>query len=314
MAWKTLVAAVPLTLMALSCDRPRSAAESHQAHTFPAEDGKLVRIEPRSLDVVVNVADVGEITVTVDLEARASSAAHARRWLERHQPTFDDDAGKLAVRVPRDRGATVFVGWFHAKGALTFTIPASCRLEVKSSSGDVTIDGEAVLAKEARIETSSGDAEVRGGVRELIFHASSGDLEVADPLLALLDAQTSSGDVAVRSGCARTLVETSSGDVRLQGLTGELSVITGSGDVRSTFESLAAGTPVRVRTSSGDVNLFFPDVPLAGEVRTSSGHIRSRFDGTWDRRKRHLDLGTGTDAAALEIRTVSGEIVLSRSF
>lgn len=311
---RALASVLPLLLVTLACERPRSAGGVHETHSFPATEGKLVRIEPRSLDVEVSVVPGTSIDVSVNLEARSSSRVQANRWVERNKPTFADSDARLEISVPRRAGVTFSVGWFSAKGTIAVSLPSSCRLEVVTSSGDVAIDGEQVLAGPVRIETSSGDIKVRGGASELLVRTSSGDIEIKDDALDLLDIETSSGDVDLRSSAKRALVESSSGTVRLRGLGGELSVRTSSGDVHAAWDAGETSFPVNVRTNSGEVWLALPDdIAPTGNVHTTSGHIRSRFDGTWDRRKRHLELPPGGPGPKLDVRTTSGDVTLSSS-
>ncbi len=314
MNWRSLASVLPLLLVTLACERPRSAGSVHETHSFPATEGKLVRIEPRSLDVEVSIVSGTSIDVSVNLEARSSSRAQASRWVERHKPTFADSDAQLEIRVPRRASATFQVGWFSSRGTIAVSLPPSCRLEVVTSSGDVTIDGEQTLSGPVRITTSSGDIEVRGGASELLAQTSSGEVEIKDSALDLLDVETSSGDIQLRSSAKRALVETSSGTVRLRGLGGELSVRTSSGDVHASWDAAGGSFPVNVRTHSGEVLLAFPDgtVPT-GQVRTSSGHIRSRFDGTWDHRRRHFELSPGGSGVNLDVLTTSGDVTLSAS-
>lgn len=305
-----ILAVLPLAA-ALSCERPRTASEVIEHHAFSATPGKLVRLEPRSLDVEVVVTDTPEIAVDVRLRARATSRSQAARWISRHRPQFADTPEALTVAVPRS-SSVVFVGVASLNGTLVVTMPPSCGLEVHSSSGDVTLRGPARLASEVRIETRSGDVEITGGARAVVAESTSGDVEIRGDRLDLLDVRTTSGDVTLRSGCVRTLVETTSGDVRLAGLTGELSSTTASGTVRASFDALAPGTTVRVETASGDITLVLPNLPLSGQVRTASGRIRSRFDGAWDRPHRALTLAAAEGAAQLAVRSRSGDIVLGK--
>ena len=314
MNWRTLASLSPLLLLALACERPRSAGSFHEGHSFPTTEGKLVRIEARSLDVEVSVVPSSSIEVSVELEARSSSRVQANRWVERHKPTFDDSDAKLEINVPRRAGVTFQVGWFSSQGKIAVSLPPSCRLEVVTSSGDITLDGQQALSGPVRVDTSSGEIKVRGGASELLAHSSSGDIEIRDAALDLLDADTSSGAVELHSSAKRALVETSSGSVRLQGLTGEISVRTTSGDVHATWESAEGSFPARVRTHSGEVWLAFPgSTAPTGQVRTSTGHIRSRFEGSWDHRRRQLELFPGASGVHLDVQTTSGAVTLSSS-
>lgn len=300
-----LVALAP----ALSCVAASAPARAHLSQSFPAPAGKLVRLELRSLDAEVSVVPGDVIKVDVDLEARSSSPAAARRWVERRTPTFEDTPTRLDVRVPSSRGGLFLVGFFESHGKVRVVLPPTCKLEVESSSGDVQLSGDAPLDGAVHIDTSSGDVEVRGGVSQLVVETSSGDVRVDGPRLELLQAQTSSGDVRLRGGARRAIIDTSSGDVILRSLSGELSAHTSSGDVRADWQGIASQTRVSAEATSGDVTLSLPSsAEPHGTLETRSGRIDSEFKGQSDRRDHTLTLdGGGID---LTVHTSSGDITL----
>lgn len=302
-----------LTLLVTGCRPPdRTPLAHHESRSFAASTGKLVRCDLRSLDLEVVVKEGDAITADVNLEASASSSAFARRWIENHTPSFADSGDTLEIKVPSRHRSSLIVGYIRTEGSIVLTVPPRCRLEVASSSGDITFEGRAPLSAPIRLTTSSGDVEISGGVADLIMHTSSGELEVSREALASLEFESSSGDVRVRSGCGRILVDTTSGEIRLHDLTGGLSVDTTSGDLVASWLSTPAGA-VRVRSTSGDVDLELPaDTELRGDVTTSSGELRSDFPATSDRRGRRLTLGGGAGAVDLEIRTTSGDVNLRR--
>jgi hypothetical protein len=308
----TPILALCVAVVLVSCARSSTPQAVHESRTFPAAPGKLIRLEVRSLDVHVKVAEASAISVTVDLQARSSSRSATKRWLERNTPVFEDSNSVLEVRLPSgsSHGVVIF-GFLHTEGRLDLVVPPSCRVDVRTSSGDVTIAGDAVLSGPVRVDTSSGDVTVSGGVRELIVDTSSGDVRVTGPPLAALEADTSSGDVRLEGGAERVLVDTSSGDARLEKLTGDLSADTSSGGVSAGWERLAAGAKIRVRTSSGDVRLRVPEgTPIGGEVETHSGHIHSDFQGSSDKRGRTMSFVAPGTSVGVEIRTASGDVSL----
>ena len=310
---RTLIAALIVPLAASGCIRTRVPLSVHATRTFPAAAGKLVRFEAGSLDVDVKVTPGAAITAEVEIDARSSSRGAARRWVESHTPTFDDSPSALEIRQPSRRtGVTVF-GYLNAKVRLRLTMPPECRLEVQTSSGDVSIGGDAVAAGPVRIRTSSGDLTVTGGVRELIAKTTSGDVVVRGQPLAGLEADTTSGDVTLESGTERAIVGTSSGDVRLEKLAGGLSADTTSGEVAASWASLAPGAKIRVHTSSGDVRLRIPEATrLRGRISTRSGSIGSNLSGTTDRREHEMSFADAADAVEIEVRTSSGDVNLHK--
>ncbi len=308
-----LAAAVAVALAASGCSRSRVPLSASETKTFPSAAGKLVRVDATSLDVAVTVAHAPAISVELDVKARSSSRAAARRWMESHTPVFEDSADTLEIRQPsRHRGVVVF-GFMSADARVRITVPPECRLEIRTSSGDVAVGGDAAVTGPVRITTTSGDVAVSGGLDELIVKTSSGDVTVKRHPLAALEADTSSGDVVLESGTGRAIVDTSSGDVRLERLAGPLSADASSGDVAASWSALAADAKVRIHTSSGGVRLRIPDAaPVRGRIATQSGSINSDLPGASGRREHELSLDASGDAAELDVRTSSGDVTLHR--
>ena len=304
-----LVPALIVTLVASACIRGRVPLSQHETKTFPSAAGKLVRLDLRSLDVEVVVAQNDSITAEVDIDARSSSRAAARRWLESHAPVFDDSSSTLEIRQPSGRTGIVLFGYMDTKARVKLVVPPECRLEIRTSSGDVSVTGDVAVAGPVRVRTTSGDVTVTGGLKELIVKTSSGDVAVRHQVLTALEADTTSGDVTLESGSQRAIVGTSSGDVRLEQLQGGLSVDTTSGEVAASWAAVATGMKVRVHTSSGDVRLRVPaTAQLRGQISTRSGSIHSDFSGTSERREHELSFTSSGDAVEIEVHTSSGDV------
>ncbi len=304
-----LAAAITVLIAGAGCTRARTPLAVHETHTFAAGPDKLVRLDVGSIDLHVDVADATAITATLDLDARSSSRGAAQRWISNHTPVFEDSASALEIRLPSRHGGIFVLGYLNARARIDLTVPAGCRLEVRTSSGDVRIAGGQLLLAPARVTTSSGDVTVEGGLRELIARTSSGDVRIRRHPLAALEADTSSGDVTLESGAERATVDTSSGDIRLEGLGGSLAATASSGDVSASWEKIAPAASIRVRASSGDVRLRLPaGTTLAGEIATTSGNIHSNIDGTHGRRDHELTFAAAAAATTIEVRTTSGDV------
>jgi DUF4097 and DUF4098 domain-containing protein YvlB len=306
--------AVAVALLAGCRPAARVPARIADAREFEATPGKLVAVTVTALDVEVRVAARETIAVKVSLEASSSSPGAAARWVERNRPEFSDGPARLEISTPKHRrGTTVSFGWFRSEGRVTIELPPGCRLEVKTASGDVTLAGEQGLDGLVRLDTASGDVAVTGGARELAVDTASGDVEIRDVELATLQTDTASGDVLVKSRVGRAEVETASGDVRLEALTGPLTAETASGELFARWRGRPDEGAARIRTASGDVELRFPAATvLRGEASTTSGHLRSEFDGAWSRHRHSLELSAPEGGFELRIHTTSGDVALAR--
>lgn len=309
-----LTTAVAALLLAGCKPAARGPSRVVDTREFEATPGKVVSVEVTSLDVEVRVAARETIAVEVSLEASSSSPGAAARWVERNRPEFSDGPARLEISTPRRRrGTSVSFGSFRSEGRVSIELPPGCRLEVETASGDVTLAGEQGLDGVARLGTASGDVTVNGGGRELAVETASGDIEIDGGELATLSVETASGDVRVKSRVDRAEVEAASGDVRLEALAGPLAAQTASGDLFARWRTRPGEGAARIRTVSGDVHLRFPAATvLHGEVRTTSGRIRSEFDGSWGRRRHALVLSAAEGGFEVRIRTNSGEVALAR--
>lgn len=307
----TLSVALASTLVLLSaCHTPSREPLSHsETRTFPAAEGKLVSCDVRALDVEVRVEEGDAIKADVNLRVSSSSRHAARRWLESRTPRFEDRAETLEITVAGRKGGVVLFGSLRTRGRLTLTVPPQCRLEITTSSGDVSIRGDALLKGLTHLRTASGDALVAGGVDELDMHTASGDLRVERRLLSRLQFTSASGDLRVRRGCGDAVLKSASGDLRLSGLVGSLSAHTASGDVIASWTTIPPR--IEVGTASGDVSLELPkDTALRGSVSTRSGEIRSSFAGTGGRQGRSLHWDAGQ--SEIEISSASGDVRIRR--
>ena len=300
-------------VLACACSRRSAPVASRSSRSFPAGEGKLVRIELRSVAADVTVRPGDTIEVATELTARSSSAAFSRRWIREHEPVMEDSPATLAIREPEHKSGLFFVGFLHTRARVTVALPPSCRLEVKTTSGDVDLEGGAAMAATTRIETGSGDVSIGGGSSDLAVHTVSGDVEISGDPLDVLDVETASGDVRVDAEVRQALAETGSGDLRLNRLAGNLSAVTSSGNVAATWDAAAATGELSIRSRSGDVVLRLPEgLAVSGVATTRTGHISSRFQGSWSDRERTLTLSR-PGGISVSLHTSSGRISLRHS-
>ncbi len=163
-----------------------------------------------------------------------------------------------------------------ASGDVSATGLEGGRVECKSVSGDVRVEGVGSLAPlDIVVESLSGDATLLGAAGNIAVKAVSGDI-IADELVAhRVQAQTVSGDVRVKihtSFSGTVQINTVSGDVEL-GLPGDtnarVSLSTASGELRCDHDAQSvvatdtlwtgeigtgAGT-ITVQTISGDSHI-----------------------------------------------------------
>ena len=135
-------------------------------------------------------------------------------------------------------------------------VPRKTLLEsVASSNGPIQIEG---LEGDARLRTSNGPVKLTSFRGDAVVRTSNGPVDVKDFSGALS-------------------VATSNGPVRGDGVKGNLDVTTSNGPVTISAADLAAGKPVRIKTSNGPVRLTMNKLTTDVIARTSNGPIELRL-------------------------------------
>jgi hypothetical protein len=204
------------------------------------------------------------------------------------------EAGILTITY-EDLSWDGLLGWLRPQrhsAEVTVTVPRGCptqlgvvnasaivsgisaNISVKSVSGDIILDG---VTGKVDAKTVSGDLEARGLDGGVAFNSVSGDLTLAGGSVLELDAKTVSGKV------------TADVDLRADG-------------------------GLRVTTVSGEVAVRLPaGTSAAVELRSTTGRVRTGFDGLHSARSPGSSTVTGTlgtGAGKLTVTTLSAAINL----
>jgi DUF4097 and DUF4098 domain-containing protein YvlB len=245
---------------------PASATTRSSSHFGNVEVSGLVgRVEAVTTTGMLNLSDLGG-----DVRGETTSGAITLRGIAGCATVATESGDIKATNVQRGLSAN------SASGDVLATGLEGGRVECKSVSGDVRVEGVGVLAPlDIVVESLSGDATLLGAAGNIAVKAVSGDI-VADELVAhRVQAQTVSGDVRVKihtSFSGTVQINTVSGDVEL-GLPGDtnarVSLSTASGELRCDHDAQSvvatdtlwtgeigtgAGT-ITVQTISGDSHI-----------------------------------------------------------
>jgi DUF4097 and DUF4098 domain-containing protein YvlB len=163
----------------------------------------------------------------------------ARRYARGRNPAVaKENAAGVPVEVASgDEGIEISSGGGGGTGVdYELRVPAGSTVEVESSAGDVEVSGVNISAT---VRTESGDIAVEDVQGPIVVEAlsgdvtigevstetgdaeitvGSGDLELRDLVVGILEARVEAGDVTVSgrfSGSGRVLVETGSIDARI---------------------------------------------------------------------------------------------------
>ena len=260
---------------------------------YEVGESPVLTLDNFSGSVSVRAGEEGEIEIVILKQARRAGD------LERITVDITRTRDGLAIKTAKPPG----VG--NAGVDFEITAPAGTRLDARTGSGSVRVDG------------------LRGGVKA---HSGSGSLVVAGALGGV-DAFTGSGRIEVRGAGGGTRVDSGSGSLLIHDVEGELQAHTGSGSI----EALGARGPVRLDTGSGSVHyagspqgdsrfqsgsggitLVLPaDLDMALDLHTGSGRVEVSpgLDGQITASKGEVKgvVGSGEDGTVWA-RTGSGNV------
>lgn len=263
-------------------------------HSFTTPEPPRLRVRAPAGTITVDTDDSAE--TTIELEPlrgdEATRDAIERATVEQHGDRILVEIGKagwgffgrspqVGVRVRCPHGTSLDCDTASAD------VVASGRLgdvEVKSASADVFLDH---VAGTVSVATASGDVRID----EL-----EGDGKVS----------TVSGDAHIRTARGELATTTVSGDVELGEAHRSVTVQSVSGDQR--LRSIRAGE-IQLKSVSGDVAVgVLMGTRLFIDASSTSGDVRSDLNVD--------DLpteGDGTTEASLRVKTVSGDIAVTRT-
>jgi hypothetical protein len=192
--------------------------EAERSVALDVGDRRALRVVAGSGDLVVEgVAGLSRV------EGVARACASSQEDLDALVLTLEGDGADvvLSAHYPERTGRGSWGGNRYARLDLAVHMPLGLDLDVRDSSGGMTVSGTGAL----RIADSSGGIEVSGVEGSASIDDSSGDIEVRQVR----------GDVVVNDG---------SGGLRLSDITGSVEVRDGSGsmDIRDvTRDVIVAG-------------------------------------------------------------------------
>jgi len=213
----------------------------------------------------------------------------------------------LRVSVPKGKNVALYLGVGKA-----FVSNVEGVIRVWVASADVAADRTRGVL---RVETGSGDVDLRTASGDISLATGSGDVTVSGVDGVSLKLETGSGGVTLTDVKSPSVhVETGSGSIEATASSGDdLSFETGSGDVDVAL--VATFRSVHIETGSGDVTLKVP--PTAGaevDLDTGSGDIDLGGLTLQVRRIEH-DHVTGTlgdGKGRVSVETGSGSVHLQK--
>ena len=260
-----------------------------------------------------------DAVIEVVKTSRGSNVEDAREMLQLVEVTIVERGGRAEIRTQYPHGD----GWrrghrrnINVSVGFNITAPGGTRLNVKSISGSVKVNG---IKGDLSIESVSGSLVLGDAGRISQAKSVSGDVQISDTTLdGPVDASSVSGSVMLKRVKARRLdLGSVSGSVVLEDIECDrVSVQSVSGNVQ--FQGpLARNGRYELKSHSGEVR-----VSVSGgsgfelEASSFSGHVRSDFPVTIQGgsgrgpRQRSLHGVYGDGGAVLDLTTFSGSILI----
>jgi len=310
---KTTATSLVLGLLMVTAPGLAVAAQKDAAttETFPSAESKRLEVDAADLDVRLRTADIDGIEADLLLHIGGVGDEKAQRWIENHTPSFNNADDRLQIIVEPAKSGFLWFGSLTARARLSLLAPDEIIPDITTTSGGIQIRGDFPNARPLHLRTSTGNVEMDGAAASIDVRSAAGDaqIKVVRPLDALV-ARTSSGDVSLIGGARTARVDTASGRISLQNLSGNAEISTSTAKIILSWDRLEPGATVRVRSSSGSVQLIIPaGVSPQGTITTTTGSVRSELPG--EAIEGGMTLRLSGDGPTFDVETASGEIQLT---
>jgi DUF4097 and DUF4098 domain-containing protein YvlB len=285
------------------------------SQTFKVGETGSLRVDNLAGDITVTGTTGGDIQVETVKYARGATDSEARQRFRDVDVSYQKVGGRVEIETSHRPNARAWV-------AYTIAVPAGTAVDLKSVSGDVRVSN---VRGEVRAESVSGDIEAMSLPKVASLKSISGDVAAtsvgSDTELAL---SSVSGDVVAKALKARSAtVGTVSGSAQLKGCAcAQASVQSVSGGVEYTGRLEKTGR-YEFKTHSGDVLVASGGEGFNLDASTFSGSLRSDVplvtrggDANFERGRgpgRWVKAVSGSGGAYVEIKTFSGDIILTRA-
>ncbi|WP_338443201.1 DUF4097 domain-containing protein [Bacillus spizizenii] len=256
-----------------------NGTEADSASALPQDIDSVV-IESDNKDVQIIAEERNDISAGISGDSGKLFVTENRRKLElttkekEFQFLNGFNRSSLIVRIP-----------YEYKGDLT----------VRTSSGDVSVDGNHHLA-----------------LSGLNAVSASGNMRVTDVRLKDLKVKGSSGDVTISNTISKTTgIDLASGDANLADVSGSLDVRMTSGNLDAALKKVTG--PLSVTLTSGDADLSLPqNGSFTVNAKSTSGEVSSPYSFADTAHKEHHQITglQGNGRYQIDIKTDSGDLTI----
>lgn len=163
------------------------------------------------------------------------------------------------------------------------------------------------------ITTTSGDLKLSNiNIKDLDLGTTSGDIELEDIITKTITGNSTSGDLELINVSADNIAfNSTSGDIEMKNISGNVTVNTTSGDVKSLYKDYK--NVININSTSGDISLTLPkDSSFTLGAKTVSGKLECDFPITIQGKQKNSLSGTvGTGKYKVNIGTTSGDLYIT---
>jgi DUF4097 and DUF4098 domain-containing protein YvlB len=261
-----------------------SLAQSKKEQTFSVGKGSSLDVSVTGCAILIKTSDKNEIHVVAE-----GIPEDAVEYLKMTQ---SGDEVRVSYR-PK---------WGNDNdGRFVITVPAQTKLELRTSGGDIELQGS--LTGDAVGSTAGGDIiieKVKGMVR---MSTSGGDVRAGD-IDGKADLRTSGGNIILASVNGEATISTSGGDIRIEKVGKKLDARTSGGDI----EVGDIGGDASLSTAGGDVRVG--KVSGNAYLRTAGGDLMLKSaSGTVEAKTAGGDIDLKNITGSIEASTAGGNVI-----
>ena len=261
-----------------------SLAQSKKEQTFSVGKGSSLDVSVTGCAILIKTSDKNEIHVVAE-----GIPEDAVEYLKMTQ---SGDEVRVSYR-PK---------WGNDNdGRFVITVPAQTKLELRTSGGDIELQGS--LTGDAVGSTAGGDIiieKVKGMVR---MSTSGGDVRAGD-IDGKADLRTSGGNIILASVNGEATISTSGGDIRIEKVGKKLDARTSGGDI----EVGDIGGDASLSTAGGDVRVG--KVSDNAYLRTAGGDLKLKSaSGTVEAKTAGGDIDLKNITGSIEASTAGGNVI-----
>jgi hypothetical protein len=263
-------------------------------------EGKTLRVENACGSVKI-FGGAAEGKISAEAKVQGASLEDAKAKAEGYTFVVEESDHVVLVKQPDLSGLSV---------DLVIHLPFPTNIELRAEAGDVEIVNTGLGC---RVQSRSGDIELRGLNGLVDIQEDSGEISIADSVTTSLTIENKSGNVSLKNVQGNINARTASGNIEAEGTEGKvLSLESVSGNVEVELRGKPIGS-INVRTVSGNAEVSIPaDSDVRISLSTLRGHVHSDIElEDAARTEQRLTGRIGAGTGLIDVSAVTGNVHLN---